>query len=143
MIDPILLQGVILAAIFTGSALRILLPWYNKLQAAIKLAEEAGTEPVMPKFNNVYLVSAIIGTIITGVTTLTLFNGFIDQFKDADANALTGVFIVVLLAAIGGNDLTTRIVNTGISSTTKLGEKKKPKSDNTPSTEGSPVNTAK
>jgi hypothetical protein len=118
MIDAIV---VVILGIFVGAAIMTVTPWYLKLRAIQQKAEEAGVDPVLPKFGMFYVVTGSLSVIIAGVMNLGLAQQVIDASPSATPVAL---FITALLSAAGSNAILNLTTKTG-GSDIVLTEKKK------------------
>lgn len=110
MVEPYLAEIITISAILIGNAIRTLIPWYNKLQAEIRLAESEGREPKLPTFHYAYAVSAAISIVLLSVPLLATMDTFMAKIIDVASPVMA--FFILLLAAIGTNE----ILNMGISS---------------------------
>ncbi len=112
---------IVILGIFVGAAIMTITPWYLKLRAIQQKAEEAGVDPVLPKFGMFYAVTGGLSIIIAGVMNLGLAAQLIDGNPNATPVAL---FITSLLAAAGSNAILNLTTKTG-GSDIVLTEKKK------------------
>ena len=117
--------AIVIIGIFVGAAIMTVTPFYLKLRAIQQKAEEAGVDPVLPKFGAFYAVTGGLSVVISGVMNLGLAQQLIDGNPSATPIAL---FITSLLSSAGTNAILNLTTKTG-GSDIVLTEKKKGHTD--------------
>jgi hypothetical protein len=117
--------AIVIIGIFVGAAIMTVTPWYLKLRAIQQKAEEAGVDPVLPKFGMFYVVTGGLSVVIAGVMNLGLAQQIMEGNPAATPVAL---FITSMLSSIGTNALLNLTTKTG-GSDIVLTEKKKGQKD--------------
>src|SRR5207342_2210968 len=100
--DAALTEGIVIGGIITGTAIRTLIPYANKIQAEIKLAETEGRDPVPIKFNRMYAISAFISIALLAIPLLATADTF--AAKITESSSIVVSFFIITLAAMGANE---------------------------------------